>query len=171
MKRRVSTALGVVMALGWHLGVQAGPAPSAHEQPFIAAECAPLFHQARRQHPFQLAKMLVQSQGMRLVVQACPYVRTTSGGMQQVLDVRVRVVDSDTASQFVRGPLADGEEVDMGGTHFALPSLSQAAAAAPEEDVSPDVQFNRNWLAGVMQQRGWQVVPMYWWAFVPAAKR
>ena len=171
MKSFVRGGLLAACALASTAQAQAGSVPSAQEQRFIAAECAPLLGQGVNQHRFQLARVLVQSQGMRLVTQSCPFVRMPSGGMQQVLDVRVVVVDSDTASQFVRGPLADGEEVDMGGVHFALPSLSQAANAAQEDDISPDVQFNRHWLAGVMAQRGWQAVPAHWWAFVPAAKR
>lgn len=170
-KRQISLALAVLFIWGIAPQAQAVSPPSAQEQRFIAAQCAPLLGKGNAQHMFQLAKVLVQSQGMRLVTQACPFVRTASGAMEQVLDIRVLVVDSDTASQFVRGPLADREEVDMGAVHFALPSLSQGVTVEQGEDVSPDVQFNRHWLAGVMLQRGWQVLPAHWWAFVPTAKR
>lgn len=137
--------------------------PTVAQERFIAAECAALLEQTGRQRALQVVKVLVQSQGMRLVMQACPYVRTQPGTVQQVLDVRVLVVDSETAANFVRGPLADGEEVDMGDVHLGLPE----EVAAQEPDVSPDVQFNRGWLAAVMQGRGWQAVPGHWWAFVP----
>jgi D-alanyl-D-alanine dipeptidase len=138
--------------------------PTVEQERLIATECVTLLEDARTRHALQMVKVLVQSQGMQLVLQACPYVRTHPGTLQQVLDVRVRVVDSETAAHFVRGPLADGEEVDMGDVHLGLPEY----VTAQEPDVAPDVQFNRGWLAAVMQGRGWQAVPGHWWAFVPA---
>ena len=128
------------------------------EEPHIAQECAALLQPNSAWRAWQIAKVVMQSQGMRLVLQACPFVRVGVGRMQQVLDVRVHVTDSDTAAQFVRGPLADGEAVDMGDVHIE---------PAHGEEVSPDVQFNRDWLAQVMQKRGLAPVEGHWWAFVP----
>lgn len=120
----------------------------------------------------QLVRAQLVAQGMQLVVQACPFVRVAAGQMRQVVDVRVLVSNSEVAADFVRGPLADGEEVDMGGVYFAMPAVAngwtQEGAQAPDEDVSPDVLFNREWLKKVMQNRGLQAVAGYWWAFVPA---
>lgn len=135
----------------------------------LATECAPLLAHEGAWHALQTAKVLLQSQGMYLHPQACPFVRTGEGQLQQVLDVRVRVADSDIASRFVRGPLADGEEVDMGGVSLIFSSDVHDAHYAGQEDASPDVQFNRHWLSHLMQSRGWQAVAGYWWAFVPQA--
>ncbi len=100
-----------------------------------------------------MVKVLVQSQGMQLVLQACPYVRTHPGTLQQVLDVRVRVVDSETAAHFVRGPLADGEEVDMGDVHlgFARGGGGPGARCGPRCAIQPGLAGRgdaRAWLAG-----------------------
>lgn len=51
---------------------------------------------------------------MHLVLQDCPFVRVAEAQMAQVLDIRVEVLDSEIAARYVRGPLADGEPVDMG---------------------------------------------------------
>lgn len=159
--------VGLWMALVVAASAQAKDGlPSPAEEHHIAVECAPFFDVGSTRHALHMAKVRVQSQGMRLVVQACPFVRIGPTQMQQVLDVRVVVADSETASYFVRGPLADGEVVDMGDVHLARP-VSAAVAPLEEEDVSPDVQFNRSWLASVMQGRGWAAVPAHWWAFVP----
>ena len=128
--------------------------PTPTEAQHIAQDCSPLLEQVSAWRALQTSKVLLQSQGMRLVLQACPFVRVGVGTMQQVLDVRVQVADSETAAQFVRGPLADGEEVDMGDVHIEEPE--------PADDVSPDVQFNRAWLADVMQKRGLHQVAGHW---------
>ena len=162
MKLRVGGHLLGALILVSHAQAHTYAIPTPAEERQIAQDCAALFGQGGSWRAVQMAKVLVQSQGMRLVIQACPFVRVGFGDMQQVLDVRVQVADSDTAAQFVRGPLADGEEVDMGDVHIVDP--------VPTEDVSPDVQFNRAWLAGVMQKRGLAPVSGYWWAFVPATQ-
>lgn len=123
----------------------------------------------------QLVRAQLLSQGMTLVVQACPFVRVGAKTMQQVVDVRVVVTHSDVAADFVRGPLADGEELDMGSVHLSPPSVVQGgggnAISTDPEDVSPDVLYNREWLQKVMKDRGLQAVHGHWWAFVPAAIR
>lgn len=141
------------------------------EEKQIAADCAPLLDQANTRRVMHVVRTQLQAQGMKLVTQGCPFVRTGVGNMQQVLDVRVQVTDSDAAAHFVRGPLADGEEVDMGTVHLGIPSQAQGLVAGQEEEASPDVLFNRQWLAGVMKARGLQTVQDHWWAFVPAATR
>jgi D-alanyl-D-alanine dipeptidase len=147
------------------------------EEKQIAADCAPLLDQANTRRVMHVVRTQLQAQGMKLVTQGCPFVRTGVGNMQQVLDVRVQVTDSDAAAHFVRGPLADGEEVDMGAVHLSMPGQVhqvdqvQELGAAQQEEVSPDVLFNRQWLAGVMKARGLQAVQDHWWAFVPAATR
>ena len=183
MKQQVSGRLGGLFGLAVALACS-GPAqakdssvPTPADQLHIAAECAPLLAQAGARRAAQLSKVLVQSQGMQLIVQGCPFVRVGAGKVQQVLDVRVLVVDSETAGQFVRGPLADGEEVDMGPVLLSKPSTATQSMAqllvpvGEDEDVSPDVLFNRQWLIGLMQARGLQAVGGHWWAFAPAAER
>ena len=189
MRNRVKQQVGGGLAwtLGWGVGValacsvnalaKDSSLPSAAEQPHIAADCEPLLAQGGARRAAQMSKVLVQSQGMRLIVQGCPFVRVGGGKMQQVLDVRVLVVDSETAANFVRGPLADGEEVDMGPVHLSKPTVASTtvshavAPAVDDEDVSPDVQFNRQWLTGLMQARGLQAIGGHWWAFAPSAAR
>lgn len=150
------------------------------EAQLMVSDCISLLGKGGPGHAFQVVKALVQSQGMRLVPQACPFVRVAEGEMRQVLDVRVLITDSGAASDFVRGPLADGEEVDMGTVDLEASSTEPARTAhsgSPEEPsddtaqeaVSPDMEFNRQWLKNVMKSRGWDAVPGHWWAFVPGA--
>ncbi len=55
--------------------------------------------------------------------------RTCTGNLQQG-NLQLVVLDSERASEVLRGPLADGESVDV----------------SKGPNVSPDVQYNRNWL-------------------------
>lgn len=160
--------LGGTLLLAAPYGM-AGSGPKAAPEKSMDSDCLSLLSQGNGLKAFQLARAQLMAQGLQLIPQACPYVRVAPGKMQQVLDVRVVVKDSETASQFVRGPLADGEEVDMGGVHLALPSLALGSHEAQAEDVSPDVLHNRAWLASVMEARGLQSVAGHWWAFVPVS--
>ncbi len=54
--------------------------------------------------------------------------------------VQLLVVDSVRASQVLRGPLADGEPVDMG----------DAPGAVALAELSPDVLYNRRWLRAAL---------------------
>ena len=168
-----SVSAGLCLLLQTALPLQAKDRPPSieEEQPSILTECSPLLEPLAARRALQLVRAQLQAQGMQLVVQACPFVRVGVATMQQVVDVRVLVANSDVAANFVRGPLADGEEVDMGGVHLAAPSLAQGmvkTATALQEDVSPDVLFNRQWLIHVMKNRGLQAVDGHWWAFVPS---
>lgn len=137
---------------------------SPDEERQAVQDCAVLLQSAHVHRALQLVKVQLQSQGLKLQLQGCPFVRTGTQQMQQVLDIRVWVVDSDVAANFVRGPLADKEPVDMGDVQLALPA-STPGAPAQLQDVSPDVLFNRNWLASVMQAQGLNSVRGHWWAF------
>lgn len=75
--------------------------------------------------------------------------------------VQVRVVDGMKASKVVRGPLADGHDVDM-GTPSGV-ELVGAHAGAP--GFSPDVQHNRDWLRSVMARHQFDNLPAAWWHF------
>lgn len=173
-KRVTGPVVGLLCGV-WLLGASGSAWPQSStdfsDEQALTVECAPLLAPQGAWHGLQTAKVLLQSQGMRLVPQACPFVRTGGGQLQQVLDVRVWVADSETASRFVRGPLADGEEVDMGAASLIVPRESLGDDRGTEytvgDEVAPDVQFNRHWLAQLMLSRGWQAVAGYWWAFVP----
>lgn len=167
MKVQVSTML-LVLLIGsalWHVGVQAKVLSEDEKE--LAAECASMLQRSNLRRAFHLVSTQMQSQGLRLKVQGCPFVRVGSDKMQQVLDVRVWVADSDVAVNFVRGPLEDGQEVDMGDVQLALPQGPHSLTKVAQQDVSPDVVFNREWLARVMAAQGLQTVAGHWWAFVP----
>lgn len=71
--------------------------------------------------------------------------------------VQVIVVDGMRASKVVRGPLADGGEVDMG-----TPSGVVAPAI---QDFSPDVHHNRQWLRTLMARYQFDNLPDAWWHY------
>lgn len=76
--------------------------------------------------------------------------------------VQVQVVDGTKAREVVRGPLADGQGVDMG----TPPGLAQAGApAAQDSGFSPDVQYNRQWLRALMARHQFDNLPDAWWHF------
>ncbi|MBF6630893.1 MAG: hypothetical protein ITG01_07045 [Comamonas sp.] len=166
MKQQVSVMLLSAALVYLPFPVAAEGAQTYWEERQVLMDCAALLQQTSMYRAFQLVKVRLQAQGMQLQAQGCPFVRTGFGDMQQVLDVRVWVVDSEIASQYVRGPLADGEAVDMGDVQLALPIALQTLAVA-QDDISPDVEFNRQWLKEVMQAQGLRAVSGHWWAFLP----
>lgn len=97
--------------------------------------------------------MELKAQGMALKT-AC---RSGSGGLQ----VQLQVVDGMKASKWVRGPLADGQDVDMG-----TPSgIAGPGAAANAKGFSPDVLHNRVWLSELMARHQFENQPDAWWHF------
>jgi len=167
VKQQVGFGLLAALVCGCSAWATDRTLPSPAEQQHIEADCAPFLAQSGVRRAVQMSRVLVQSQGMQLIVQGCPFVRVSAGTMQQVIDVRVFVVDSETAANFVRGPLADGEEVDMGPVQLSKSGTDVAVVVEEDEDISPDVQFNRQWLAQLMQARGLQPIHGHWWAFAP----
>lgn len=75
--------------------------------------------------------------------------------------VQVLVVDGVKASKIVRGPLADGQGVDMG----TPAGVVQAGAGAAGSGFSPDVQFNRQWLRATMARHQFDNAADAWWRF------
>ncbi len=75
--------------------------------------------------------------------------------------VQVLVVDGLKASKIVRGPLADGQGVDMG----TPAGVNQAGAGAAASGFSPDVQFNRHWLRATMARHQFDNAADAWWRF------
>lgn len=95
----------------------------------------------------------LRSQGLALTA-TC---QSASGGWA----VRVRVMDGMKASQVVRGPLADGHDVDM-GTPAGVDAANAALAAT---GFSPDVEHNRQWLQAQMARHQFNNLPDAWWHF------
>lgn len=90
------------------------------------------------------------------------YIAEKSGHSRaSTVDLTVLVVDGARASRSVRGPLADGQEVDM-GTPF---DLFDERSHTDNAEQSPDVQYNRRWLRSLMQRHGWRNLPEEWWHF------
>lgn len=81
--------------------------------------------------------------------------------------VRVRVVDGVKASKVVRGPLADGMEVDM-GTPAGVPG---AVGGAATQGFSPDVLFNREWLRSTMARHQFDNAPTAWWVYTQRGQK
>lgn len=138
----------------------AGPTPAAALDdavapgvPTFGAGCAPTA--ATRESLGRIAQEL-RGQGMALEATCQP------GAAGWV--VKVRVVDGTRAARTVRGPLADGHEVDMG----TLAGVAQAQAQAQAQvasGLSPDVQHNRQWLRGLMARHQFDGMPRAWWLF------
>lgn len=106
--------------------------------------------------PAALAHIAQDLQVQGLALDACCEAR--SGGWI----VRVRVMDGMKARQTVRGPLADGEDVDMG-----TPSgVVLAGASGGADGFAPDVQHNRQWLRTLMAQYRFENSADAWWLFV-----
>ena len=99
----------------------------------------------------------LQSQGMALQANC----NAASGGWV----VQVRVVDGTKAHKVVRGPLADGQAVDMGTPAGAV--RSEAAAGAT--GFSPDVLHNRQWLRALMARHQFDNLQNAWWHFAHQA--
>ena len=102
-------------------------------------------------------RTVLRAQGLAL--------KTTCQAGQGALGVRVDVVDGLLASAVVRGPLAEGEPVDMGTPAGVI----GAKAGNDSEDVSPDVQHNRQWLRALMARHQFDNLPNAWWHFAHQA--
>ena len=90
------------------------------------------------------------------------YIAEKSGHSRaSTVDLTVAVVDSQRASQVVKGPLRNGGEVDM-GTPF---DMFDVRSHTENPDMSPDVRHNRLWLRALMDQHGWNNLPEEWWHF------
>ena len=90
------------------------------------------------------------------------YIAEKSGHSRaSTVDMTLVIKNAQRASQYVRGPLADGIEVDM-GTPF---DLFDEQSHTENTRQSPDVKHNRLWLRAVMQQHGWKNLPEEWWHY------
>ncbi|MFN3436417.1 MAG: M15 family metallopeptidase [Acidovorax sp.] len=95
----------------------------------------------------------LRAQGMALKA----HCQVASGGWV----VQVQVTDGAKASTVVRGPLADGHDVDMG----TPAGVQLAGAPTAAGGFSPDVQHNRQWLHAVMARHQFDNLPDAWWHF------
>lgn len=141
-------------------------------QVLSGAECRSLAGQRAR---LQKVHTALAREGMALRVLGCPQLSATGkpGAGTPVLALAVLVVDGERATDSVRGPLADGELLDMGSAApqagaGGMQRVSTTGLAQPPEDaLSPDVQFNRDWLRRLMGEQGLRPVGDTWWAFAP----
>ena len=116
--------------------------------------CQRMLSHGNSTRQLELLRLQIQAQGMLLRLHGCPVL---AQGHAPAVAVSVEVANSEVASRFVRGPLADGEAVDMGSTLLGSEN--------GEEEYSPDVYDNRQWLAQLMGHYGFAPVQGYWWAF------
>ena len=95
------------------------------------------------------------------------YIAEKSGHSRaSTVDMTLVVVDARRASKRVRGPLADGIDVDMGTPFDMFDEQSHTEDASQ----SPDVQHNRRWLRALMQRHGWKNLPEEWWHYTLASE-
>lgn len=90
------------------------------------------------------------------------YIAEKSGHSRgSTVDLTAVVVNAQRASKTVRGPLADGMDVDMGTPFdwFGVQSHTDNPALAP------DVQDNRRWLRALLQRHGFRNLPEEWWHY------
>ena len=71
------------------------------------------------------------------------------------------VTDAVRAAQVLQGPLAQGEDLDLGTPY----GLMDASSLGHSDAGSPDVKHNRAWLRGQMQQHGLVPEDGRWWHF------
>lgn len=148
-------ALALLVATGIHGAHAAVGAPA---QPAAEAALAASHEGVCRDTPS--ARAAIQTLAQELRSQGMAF-RATCQGTSAGWVVQVKVVDGFKASKVVRGPLADGHDVDMG-----TPAGVHLSGAAPRaHGFSPDVQYNREWLRSVMARHRFESLPDAWWHF------
>ena len=85
----------------------------------------------------------------------------TSHSRGSAVDLTLVVTDAVRAAQVLQGPLAQGEDLDLGTPY----GLMDASALGNSDAVSPDVKHNRAWLRGQLQQHGLVPEDGRWWHF------
>ena len=90
------------------------------------------------------------------------YIAEKSGHSRgSTVDLTLVVANAQRASRSVRGPLAEGEEVDMGTPFDWFGTQSHT----DNTTLAPDVQHNRRWLRTLLQRHGFQNLPEEWWHY------
>ena len=90
------------------------------------------------------------------------YIAEKSGHSRgSTVDLTAVVLNAQLASEIVRGPLAEGMDVDMGTSFdwFGMQSHTD------NPTLSPDVQHNRRWLRTLLQRHGFHNLPEEWWHY------
>jgi len=148
-----SVAVALLLAACAHSPQAAVPAPGLQGGPALWEPATASCDQEPTARPaLERIGRELQPQGMALQA-TC----TAGGGWV----VQVQVLDGTKAHKVVRGPLADGQAVDMGTPSGAV--LSGAAAGA--SGFSPDVLHNRQWLRTLMARHQFDNLPDAWWHF------
>jgi len=153
-----SVATALLMAACVHSPQAAVPASSeslaAHTAPVQGAS-AGCTDTAASRSALQGITQELKAQGLAFRA-SCQVAQSRSGWV-----VQVQVLDGMKASKVVRGPLADGHDVDMG----TPPGVELAGAQTGAQGFSPDVQHNRDWLRGLMARHQFDNLPTAWWHF------
>ena len=90
------------------------------------------------------------------------YIAEKSGHSRgSTVDLTLVVVNAERASRSVRGPLAEGEDVDMGTPFDWFGTQSHT----DDTTLAPDVQHNRRWLRTLLQRHGFRNLPEEWWHY------
>ncbi|MEO7107268.1 MAG: M15 family metallopeptidase [Rhodoferax sp.] len=90
------------------------------------------------------------------------YIAEKSGHSRgSTVDLTTVVLDGQLAIKVLRGPLADGMDADMGTPFDWFGTQSHT----DDRTLSPDVQYNRQWLRALMQRHGFRNLPEEWWHF------
>ena len=90
------------------------------------------------------------------------YIAEKSGHSRgSTVDLTAVVVNALRASKVVRGPLAEGMEVDMGTSFDWFGAQSHTA----NPTLAPDVQDNRRWLRALLQRHGFRNLSEEWWHY------
>lgn len=90
------------------------------------------------------------------------YIAAQSGHSRgSTVDLTVVVLDAQRAGRVVRGPLAEGSDVDMGTPFDWFGTQSHTENST----LSPDVQHNRRWLRALLQRQGFRNLPQEWWHY------
>jgi len=117
--------------------------------------------------------------GLEPRLQGCVSLAESESEPGPALVLDAWVTDGRKAMAVVRGPLADGEALDLGleagpqtaGLQAAGPQKAGLQKVGlrpmPDDQVSPDVQFNRRWWQGRLGAYGLQAVPGQVRTFVP----
>ncbi len=132
--------------------------PTAWGRALAADGCAP--QDGSVGDRLELLQRELEPLGLQARLQGCERLPRPGAGVPALL-LDARVTDGRKAMAVVRGPLADGELLDLG--------LPQAGAGPlPDDAVSPDVRFNRQWWRQRLRAYGLEAVPGQVRAFVPS---
>lgn len=153
-----SVATALLLAACVHspqAAVPASPEPRAASAAAGQGSAQPCAETSASRIALQGITQQLKAQGLAFRA-SCQVAQSRSGWV-----VQVKVTDGVKASKVVRGPLADGHDVDMG----TPPGVELAGAQTGAQGFSPDVQHNRDWLRGLMARHQFDNLPTAWWHF------